>query len=112
MGTLPADAVRVQLFRAGGRSTAASREALSSGRRASRSLSAATDLLRWERNVDDVRVGDVEALRAMQMPAALSSGDPTRFGLGLEIAEHRGLKTVGHVGGDRGVATPPGWSIM
>ena len=62
------------------------------------------DLLRWEQNFADVRVGDRALVAEMQMPVVLSGGDTSVYGLGLEVGQDHGLKTVGHGGGDQGVA--------
>lgn len=61
------------------------------------------DLLRWEQNFADVRVGDRSLLAEMQTPVVLTSGDKSPYGLGLEVGQDHGLKTVGHGGGDQGV---------
>jgi len=63
------------------------------------------DLLIWEHNFDDPRVGDPRLLREMQTPVTLSGGRTSPYGLGLEVGHDRGLETVGHGGGDRGIAT-------
>ena len=62
------------------------------------------DLLRWEQNFVDVRVGDPALATAMQTPAVAMS-DTSGYGFGLEIAWHRGLRTIGHGGGDEGRRT-------
>jgi CubicO group peptidase (beta-lactamase class C family) len=62
------------------------------------------DLLTWERNFDDVRVGDPVLVREMQTAVTLTGGKASPYGLGLEVGQDRGLKTVGHGGGDRGIA--------
>ena len=59
------------------------------------------DLLRWEQNFADVRVGDQALLAEMQRPAVAMSST-SDYGFGLEIARHRGLRTIGHSGGDEG----------
>ena len=64
------------------------------------------DLLSWEQNFADPRVGDRALLDAMQtpeMPTGWSEG--SAYGFGVEIAKYRGLRTVGHGGGDRGIAS-------
>ena len=62
------------------------------------------DLLRWEQNFTDARAGDAALLRDMETPViATGSSDTSRYGFGVEIAQHRGLRTVGHGGGDDGV---------
>jgi len=62
------------------------------------------DLLLWEQNFEDVRVGTAEIVAAMQRPAVLTSGKTTGYGLGLFLGEYRGLRTVEHSGGDRGIS--------
>jgi CubicO group peptidase (beta-lactamase class C family) len=61
------------------------------------------DLLRWEQNLADARVGDPALIAEMQKPAiATGWADSSDYGFGLEIARHRGLRTIGHGGGDEG----------
>lgn len=62
------------------------------------------DLLRWERNFDDARVGTPAMLAAMQKPGVLNNGKSTQYGFGLFLEKYRGLRTVEHSGGDRGIA--------
>lgn len=64
------------------------------------------DLLLWEQNFAAARVGDRALLTAMQTPV-ISTGwsDASSYGFGVEIARYRGLRTVGHGGGDRGIAS-------
>ena len=40
----------------------------------------------------------------MQKPAVLLSGKPTNYGFGLFLENYRGLRTVEHSGGDRGIS--------
>jgi CubicO group peptidase (beta-lactamase class C family) len=63
------------------------------------------DLLRWEQNFDNVRVGTPAMLAAMQKPTILEGGKTSSYGLGLSNGEYRGVPTVEHSGGDHGVAT-------
>ncbi|MPY89740.1 MAG: serine hydrolase [Luteitalea sp.] len=62
------------------------------------------DLLRWQENFTDVRVGDRAFLTEMQRPTVLRSGETSQYGFGLEIGQDRGLRTIGHGGGDPGYA--------
>lgn len=64
------------------------------------------DLLLWEQNFANPRVGDRALLDAMQTPA-MSTGwaEGSAYGFGVEIGKHRGLRTVGHGGGDRGISS-------
>jgi CubicO group peptidase (beta-lactamase class C family) len=63
----------------------------------------APDLLLWEHNFGDARVGGQEPVTAMQTPV-ISTGFPdgSSYGFGLEIGKYRGLRTVGHGGSDPG----------
>jgi CubicO group peptidase (beta-lactamase class C family) len=60
------------------------------------------DLLRWEQNFADPRVGDQATLAAMQTPTILANGVTNPYGFGLQIDHDLGLQTVGHGGGDPG----------
>ncbi len=65
----------------------------------------ARDLLLWEQNFADVRVGDKALIAAMQTPAIPTGwSDTSSYGFGLEITQYRGLRTIGHGGGDGGYA--------
>ena len=65
----------------------------------------ASDLLRWAHNFDDVRVGDATLIAAMQTPVVLTSGEKSAYGFGVSIGDYRGLRTITHGGGDRGIST-------
>jgi len=60
------------------------------------------DLLRWEDNFVNTRVGDGALVAAMQTPPVLADGKKSPYGLGLWIGEDRGIPTVEHGGGDPG----------
>jgi len=64
----------------------------------------AHDLLLWEQNFTDVRVGARALLTAMQTPTALTTGETKPYGLGLEVGTHNGIREIGHSGGDPGYA--------
>lgn len=66
----------------------------------------ASDLMKWEQNFADARVGTPALLAEMQKPVVTTEwGDGSFYGFGLLIGEHRGLLTVGHGGGDPGIST-------
>lgn len=66
----------------------------------------ASDLMKWEQNFAGARVGTTALLAQMQKPVmATEWGDGSYYGFGLLIGEHRGLRTVGHGGGDPGIST-------
>jgi CubicO group peptidase (beta-lactamase class C family) len=67
------------------------------------------DLLRWANNLANARVGAEAILAEMQRPSGVTSPDPTQWGLGFEIAEHRDARFVGHGGGDRGIDNYFAW---
>ena len=60
------------------------------------------DLLKWEDNFDNPRIGSRALLEEMQTPARLNDGKPTERGLGLVLGAYRGARTVGHGGADAG----------
>jgi len=62
----------------------------------------AHDLLLWEQNFTDVRVGARALLTVMQTPTALADGETKPYGLGLEVGTHNGIREIGHSGGDPG----------
>lgn len=64
------------------------------------------DLLLWEQNFAEARVGDRALLDEMQKPVVPTGwSDSSYYGFGLEIGKYRGLRTIGHGGGDAGIAT-------
>lgn len=66
----------------------------------------ASDLMKWEQNFAEARVGTPALLAEMQKPAVATEwGDGSFYGFGLLTGEHRGLRTIGHGGGDPGIAT-------
>jgi len=54
------------------------------------------DLLLWEQNFADVRVGNPALVAAMQEPTVLTGGNSSPYGFGLQIGRYRGLRTIGH----------------
>jgi hypothetical protein len=62
------------------------------------------DLMRWEQNLAEPRVGSRAILAQMETPVALPDGGTSPYGLGLEVGQDRGMKKVAHGGGDPGVA--------
>jgi CubicO group peptidase (beta-lactamase class C family) len=61
------------------------------------------DLLLWEQNFVDARVGGPGPVAAMQTPAIPTGwSEGSSYGFGLEIGKYRGLRTIGHGGSDPG----------
>jgi len=67
------------------------------------------DLCRWIQNFEDSRVGGPDVIRRMQEPGVLNNGKTLDYAFGLTIGEHRGLRTVGHSGGDAGYRSHVVW---
>ncbi|WP_338873011.1 serine hydrolase domain-containing protein [Myxococcus stipitatus] len=61
-------------------------------------LSSVGDLLKWEQNLLDGRVGGPALVALMQTSGKLNDGTVTGYGGGLFLTEHRGLRTVRHDG--------------
>jgi CubicO group peptidase (beta-lactamase class C family) len=64
----------------------------------------ARDLLRWQQNFAEPRVGSPATLATMQTAATLTGGATSPYGLGVFVGKYRGLRTISHSGGDPGYA--------
>jgi Beta-lactamase len=62
--------------------------------------STALDMTRWMGNFRDGTVGGHEAIQSMTTRGILTSGDTTRYGLGLGVREWRGQTLYTHNGGE------------
>jgi CubicO group peptidase (beta-lactamase class C family) len=60
------------------------------------------DLLAWQRNLANRRVGGAALGAWMQTSGVLNDGTVTGYGGGLRVGHYRGLRTVGHDGADGG----------
>ena len=60
------------------------------------------DLLKWEQNFVEPRVGGRALVEAMVVTGQLNNGTATGYGLGLATEKPRGLLEVGHSGSDAG----------
>jgi CubicO group peptidase (beta-lactamase class C family) len=61
------------------------------------------DLALWDENFYTGNVGGLRALRAMQTPGSLSSGEPIPYAFGLIVEGYHGRRIVHHDGGAIGV---------
>ncbi len=61
-------------------------------------LTTVGDLLRWNENFVDLKVGDAAFIQEMQTPGRLSDGQEFDYGLGLTIGQYRGLRELRHSG--------------
>jgi CubicO group peptidase (beta-lactamase class C family) len=64
----------------------------------------AGDLLLWQHNFSDPRVGSPATLASMQAAVTLSGGATSPYGFGVFVGEYRRLRTISHSGGDPGYA--------
>lgn len=67
--------------------------------------SAVGDLLLWEENFENPRVGTREMFAAMEKPTVLTGGKATSSGLGFGISQYRGLPALESSGGSWGIAS-------
>jgi CubicO group peptidase (beta-lactamase class C family) len=63
------------------------------------------DMANWLRNFEEKRVGGADVWDRMLTKGVLTDGTDTGYSRGLMIGTYRGLKTVGHSGGDAGYAS-------
>jgi len=63
------------------------------------------DLLTWEQNFVDARVGGPSLVASLIEPGKLNDGSFTDYGLGVVIGKPRGVLEVGHGGADAGYRT-------
>jgi CubicO group peptidase (beta-lactamase class C family) len=61
-------------------------------------MSSVDDMLLWDKNFYENKLGKGTLLKEMQTRGALNNGNETEYGLGLELSTYRGLPTVGHGG--------------
>lgn len=60
------------------------------------------DLLKWERNFADAKVGGPELIAKLTTTGVLTDGTPISYARGVVVDDYRGLSTVGHSGADAG----------
>ncbi len=68
-------------------------------------LSTIDDLILWDRNFDDRKVGGDSLSELMHQPGKLNDGTKLNYAFGLVVGEYKGLKTVGHGGSFMGFRT-------
>jgi len=61
-------------------------------------MSSVDDMLLWDRNFYENKLGKGTLLKEMQTRGVLNNGNETDYGLGLELSKYRGLASVGHDG--------------
>jgi CubicO group peptidase (beta-lactamase class C family) len=60
------------------------------------------DLLKWEHNFADAKVGGQALITKFTTPGKLNDGTPITYARGVVVDKYRGLLTVGHSGADAG----------
>lgn len=60
------------------------------------------DALQWMENLDQGTVGGSRVLEQMHERGVLNNGDTLSYAAGLSIGTYRGLRLIGHSGGDAG----------
>ncbi len=60
------------------------------------------DMANWLRNFDDKRVGGAAVLEKMLTKGVLNNGKEIPYARGIQVDEYKGLKMIGHSGGDAG----------
>lgn len=65
-------------------------------------LTTVGDLLKWEQNLLDARVGGPALIKWMETSGTLNDGTPTQYGAGLRLSSYRGVRMVSHDGADGG----------
>jgi CubicO group peptidase (beta-lactamase class C family) len=61
-------------------------------------MSSVDDLLLWDRNFYDNKLGKGTLLKELQTPGVLNNGKPIEYALGLTVSTYRGLPIVEHGG--------------
>lgn len=61
-------------------------------------MSSVDDLVLWDRNFYNNKLGKGTLLRELQTPGVLNNGKPIHYALGLNINDYRGLPVVEHGG--------------
>lgn len=61
-------------------------------------LTTVADLLRWNQNFADAKVGGRALIQEQQEPAKLNTGQPISYALGLNVGKYRGMQEVSHSG--------------
>ena len=66
------------------------------------------DLLKWQANFAKPVVANEQILRDMTTSGTLTNGDSTAYGYGIATEVYRGMRLIGHSGGDAGYRTYTG----
>jgi CubicO group peptidase (beta-lactamase class C family) len=67
------------------------------------------DLAKWMQNFEDMKLGGRAVIEQMYQQGVLNNGKKIDYAFALGIGKYRGLKTVGHSGGDAGFRSYVFW---
>jgi CubicO group peptidase (beta-lactamase class C family) len=70
-------------------------------------LTTVGDLLKWNENFVDQKVGDAAFLKVQQEPGRLNDGSAHQYAMGLTVRDYKGLPEVGHSGSTAGNRAQP-----
>jgi CubicO group peptidase (beta-lactamase class C family) len=62
----------------------------------------AEDLLKWADNFNSMKVGNADVMKIMEQRFVLTNGDTIDYAFGQVVNKFKGLKSIGHSGGDAG----------
>lgn len=65
-------------------------------------LTTVGDLLKWNENFVNPKVGDAAFLKVQQQPGRLNDGSAHQYAMGLTVRDYKGLPEVGHSGSTAG----------
>ncbi|MDO8836301.1 MAG: serine hydrolase domain-containing protein [Vicinamibacterales bacterium] len=68
-------------------------------------LTTVGDMLLWNENLDNPRVGGRAWAEMLQTPARLNDGSPLDYALGLSVQRYRGVREISHGGSTAGYQT-------
>lgn len=60
------------------------------------------DMVKWDRNFDDMKVGGASLFKEFLHPMLLNNGSTTHYAAGIIVATYRGAQILEHAGGDAG----------
>jgi CubicO group peptidase (beta-lactamase class C family) len=65
-------------------------------------LTTVGDLLKWNSNFADPKVGDAEFVRLQEQPGRFNDGKPHNYAMGLMVGRHKGVPEIAHSGSTAG----------
>jgi CubicO group peptidase (beta-lactamase class C family) len=68
-------------------------------------LSTMGDLMKWNENLDNPKVGGPQFTKALETRMRLANGRTITYALGLDVGEYRGVRAVTHSGSTAGYST-------